>query len=280
MAHAGPDGYLDAMNLTWAEAERGMAPGGRAVRSGATQLCQDIANDPQYLPWRDEALKRGLASNIALPLKNGDGSVFGVLHVYAGEVDAFTHAEIGLLEEMAGDLAFGVRSLQTREERDLVMGQLQNSLEGTVRAIASMVEMRDPYTAGHQARVADLAVVIARQMGLPEEQVHAIYLAGMVHDLGKIQVPAEILSKAGKTQRDRIQPDQDPPAGRLRHPERYRFSLADRGHGAATPRTHGWLGLPARTQGRGHPARSAHPQRGGRGRGDLGAPPLPSRIGY
>ena len=205
MAHAGPEGYLETMQLTWAETERGMAPSGRAIRSGATQLCQDIANDPQYLPWRAEALKRGLASNIALPLKNSDDAVFGILHVYAGEMNAFTTAEVDLLEEMAGDLAFGVRALHIRQERDLALAknqqqlaQLQDSLEGTVRAIASMVEMRDPYTAGHQAKVADLAVAIARQMELPDEQVHAIHLAGLVHDLGKIQVPAEILSKPGK----------------------------------------------------------------------------------
>ena len=67
-----------------------------------------------------------------------------------------------------------------------------------MRAIAAIVEMRDPYTSGHQVRVADLAMSIARQMGLPEEQVHTIHLAGVVHDLGKIQIPAEILSKPGK----------------------------------------------------------------------------------
>ena len=67
-----------------------------------------------------------------------------------------------------------------------------------MRAIASIVEMRDPYTAGHQARVADLAAAIARQMELPDEQVHGIHLAGTVHDLGKINIPAEILSKPGK----------------------------------------------------------------------------------
>jgi len=204
MARVGHDeGYLDAMQLTWAETERGMGPSGRAIRSGATQLCQDIANDPQYLPWRDEALKRGLASNIALPL--GDGEVFGILHVYSGEMNAFTPAEIDLLEEMAGDLAFGVRTLHTRHERDLAqdkvqqqLAQLQDSLEDTMRAIAAIVEMRDPYTAGHQVRVADLAAAIAKQIGLSEEQAHVIHLAGTVHDLGKINVPAEILSKPGK----------------------------------------------------------------------------------
>jgi len=61
-----------------------------------------------------------------------------------------------------------------------------------------MTELRDPYTAGHQRRVGELASCIARNMGLPTEQVHAIHLAGVVHDVGKIHIPSEILSKPGK----------------------------------------------------------------------------------
>ncbi|MBU0592157.1 MAG: PAS domain-containing protein [Gammaproteobacteria bacterium] len=205
MAHAGPEGYLDALRITWAETERGMGPGGRAIRSGVTQQCQDIATDPQFLPWREAALEHGLASCVVMPMKDKVSTVFGILLVYAGEVDAFTPAEIALLEEMADDLAFGVHTLHVRHERDLALAKnqeqlvlLQDSLEDTVRAIAGMVEMRDPYTAGHQVRVAQLAGAIAEEMKLPEEQGHAIYLAGIVHDLGKIQVPSEILSKPGK----------------------------------------------------------------------------------
>ncbi|MDO9053464.1 MAG: PAS domain S-box protein [Gallionella sp.] len=204
MAHAGHDeGYLDVARISWAKSERGRGPSGRAIGSGAAQLCQDIASDPLYSPWREAALQRGYASSIALPL--GNGEPFGVLNVYAEEVNAFTPGEVDLLEEMAGDLAFGVHSLHVRRERDEALEQSQrhllrltDSLEGTVRAIASIVEMRDPYTAGHQARVAGLASAIARQMALPDDQVHAIHLAGMVHDLGKIQIPAEILAKPGK----------------------------------------------------------------------------------
>ncbi|MDP2760357.1 MAG: HD domain-containing protein [Sideroxyarcus sp.] len=246
MARAGHDeGYLESMQITWAETEMGLS--GRAIHSGATQLCQDIAHDPLFLPWREAALQRGYAASIALPLLNADNTVFGTMAVYSNEVNAFSPAEVNLLEEMASDLAFGVRSLHIRHERDLALfknqeqlvqlvfqneekekraaelviankelvfqneekekraaelvianKKLQDSLEDTVRAIATIGEMRDPYTSGHQVRVADLATAIAKQLGLPDEQVHAIHLAGMVHDLGKIKVPAEILSKPGR----------------------------------------------------------------------------------
>lgn len=70
-----------------------------------------------------------------------------------------------------------------------------------VAAIAATLEMRDPYTAGHQRRVAQLSMAIASEMGLPQENVHALGLAASIHDLGKVKVPAEILSKPGKISR-------------------------------------------------------------------------------
>jgi HD-GYP domain-containing protein (c-di-GMP phosphodiesterase class II) len=71
-------------------------------------------------------------------------------------------------------------------------------LEGTVSALASVAEVRDPYTAGHQQRVTRLAVAIATEMGLPQEQIEGIHVAGSLHDVGKLYVPAEILSKPGR----------------------------------------------------------------------------------
>jgi putative nucleotidyltransferase with HDIG domain len=91
------------------------------------------------------------------------------------------------------------------KERNRAEEQLQQSLvnlrtvmQGTIQAMALVTEMRDPYTAGHQRRVAILSSAIAREMGLPEDEVDGIYLAGIVHDIGKIYVPAEILSKPGR----------------------------------------------------------------------------------
>jgi len=75
---------------------------------------------------------------------------------------------------------------------------LRQSLEQSIQTIAATVESRDPYTAGHQRRVAELATAIAREMELPEEQVQGVHFAAVIHDLGKIHVPAEILSKPGR----------------------------------------------------------------------------------
>lgn len=77
-------------------------------------------------------------------------------------------------------------------------GQYRRMLEQTIQAIAFTIEKRDPYTAGHQARVAELAVAIAQKLGLPPDQIDGIRLGGKIHDLGKISVPAEILSRPGR----------------------------------------------------------------------------------
>jgi PAS domain S-box-containing protein/putative nucleotidyltransferase with HDIG domain len=76
--------------------------------------------------------------------------------------------------------------------------RLKKVMSGVIRAIDVIVETRDPYTAGHQHQVARLAAAIATDMGLPAETVEAIYVAASIHDLGKIYVPAEILSKPGR----------------------------------------------------------------------------------
>jgi len=76
--------------------------------------------------------------------------------------------------------------------------RLQLALSSTISVISLISESRDPYTAGHQRKVAELASAIARELGLPEDRVKMIHMAGLIHDIGKINVPAEILSRPGK----------------------------------------------------------------------------------
>jgi len=89
------------------------------------------------------------------------------------------------------------RKLAEKERRENAE-KLEQLLMQTIGAISATVEARDPYTAGHEHRVAMLASAIASEMGLPGETVHGISLAASIHDLGKIRVPAEILSKPGR----------------------------------------------------------------------------------
>lgn len=84
------------------------------------------------------------------------------------------------------------------EERQLSLARLSKTMESTIQAMSIIVETRDPYTSGHQEQVARLARAIGEEMGLPEERLQAIRMSAIIHDIGKIYIPAEILSKPGK----------------------------------------------------------------------------------
>ncbi|MBP7461459.1 MAG: HD domain-containing protein [Candidatus Delongbacteria bacterium] len=88
--------------------------------------------------------------------------------------------------------------MQAENQLEKSLLDIQQVLQGVIQAISMTVEIRDPYTAGHQRRVSDLAYAIARQMKLSDEQADIIRMAGLLHDIGKVMVPAEILSKPGK----------------------------------------------------------------------------------
>lgn len=87
---------------------------------------------------------------------------------------------------------------RTEEKLKQSFKNLRKTLDETVKALATTVELRDPYTAGHQQRVAKLACAIAKEIGLSKEQIEGIRISGIIHDIGKIEIPAEILSRPGR----------------------------------------------------------------------------------
>jgi PAS domain S-box-containing protein/diguanylate cyclase (GGDEF)-like protein len=110
------DGYVDHTEISWADTERGRGPTGTAARTGTVQVSRDLGSDPRVLAWRAEALKRGYASSIALPLVAGPDT-FGVLSIYSKETSAFDNEEVALLKELAADLSFGIVTHRSNLER-------------------------------------------------------------------------------------------------------------------------------------------------------------------
>ncbi|MGD9412497.1 MAG: HD domain-containing protein, partial [Desulfobacterales bacterium] len=103
--------------------------------------------------------------------------------------------------ELAGiveDLKDISRIKEAETQLQQSFNKLRNALEGTIQAMSLAIEIRDPYTAGHQKRVTEIAVAIARDMGLAADKVDGIRMAGLIHDIGKISIPAEILAKPGR----------------------------------------------------------------------------------
>jgi two-component system, cell cycle sensor histidine kinase and response regulator CckA len=131
VAWAGFDrGYVTGAKLTWADdTERGQGPAGTVIRSGETVYVQDFATDPRMAPWRERALQAGYRSGLALPLKDESAKVFGVLLIYHSESNAITPTEVQLMEELAGDLAFGIVTLRTRADRKRAEEDLQKMNE-------------------------------------------------------------------------------------------------------------------------------------------------------
>jgi PAS domain S-box-containing protein len=128
------NGYLKNLQISWADTERGRGPTGTAIRTGQTVYIQDFATDPRVTAWRDEALKRGFHSSVALPLKDEKAKTFGALMMYSAEPNAFTPKEVALLEELAGDLAFGINVLHIRNERKQMEEKLKES-QGRLKAV-------------------------------------------------------------------------------------------------------------------------------------------------
>ncbi len=198
VAHCGhEDGYLKIVNLTWDETERGQGPTGRAVRTESVQCVGNIPTDPLLACWHAETAKRGYRCSIALPFRHSDGQM-ACLTAYGANPIEWTASERSLMEQIAQDLGFGIRSLRTEIAKDKYQRELRTSLLETIQVIAETVDQRDPYTAGHQHRVADLCAQIAAKLGLSEDRTLGLTLAATIHDLGKIGVPAELLTKPGR----------------------------------------------------------------------------------
>lgn len=126
-------------------------------------------------------------SALIVPMKIR-GEVFGIVQVQSNALEAYTSEDAELLSGLASITAGAI------ENRSLI-GKLQETYEGVIRALAKAIELRDPYTSAHQEGVARIAVGIAEAMGLSTDQCQSVELAAHVHDIGKIVIPAEILSK-------------------------------------------------------------------------------------
>lgn len=115
------DGYLDSIQVSWDEAKAtSRGPTGTAIRTGKTVVNQNIHSNPLMAPWREAAFKRGYQASVAIPLREDPlGQTFGALTMYAAEPEAFDKEEVKLLEELASNVAFGIRAIRTRKQRDV-----------------------------------------------------------------------------------------------------------------------------------------------------------------
>ncbi len=124
-------------------------------------------------------------------LKRRDGIVIDIGAHAAAIIYRGQPAIIGTLQDISER-----KRAQDREKQYLM--QIEQAISGTIDAVSKMVDLRDPYTAIHEHRVGDLAAAIGAKLGLPDSEIQGLRVSGGLHDIGKISVPAEILSKPGR----------------------------------------------------------------------------------
>ncbi len=151
-------------------------------------------------PDKDGRVENGhpaFMSRIVLPLIDHE-KVIGLLNIGSCRPKAFGDGVIDFLTEIADDIVIGYRMLRLEIDLKQSVVNLQKTLENTIDALSLVLSKRDPYTASHQKRVSRLAYALAQKLGLPEEESEGIRVAGTLHDIGKVYVPAEILSKPSR----------------------------------------------------------------------------------
>ena len=198
-------GYLEGISVSWSgSTSSGNGPIGRAIRTGKPWLISDTNADLNFAPWKDRAQKYGIHSVLAVPIKQSN-KVIGALAIYSSVIHSFTDLEVHIFSNMAAELGFGFASFQKQEEltrqhleQQIQEERLRASLTSTVEVMSKTMELRDPYTAGHQKNVATISCFIANKLGWSPDLIYGLRLAAMIHDIGKIAIPSEILTKPSK----------------------------------------------------------------------------------
>ncbi len=149
-----------------------------------SEAVEHLVSSPENIRNNDEAIK-----DITTTILSKDGSERLFTMSCSPNLDAI------------GEVAGLVGTLKDISELKRNFDKLQKAMQGTIGAMSTVVDTKDPYTAGHQRRVADLACAIAEEMNLPEDDIEGIRMASLIHDVGKINIPVEILSKPGQLSR-------------------------------------------------------------------------------
>jgi len=190
--------------LSFKNHQPSLTPEIEALQKAKPVLASVARLKKRYKEWAEVMLQCGLNNLVSFPLLVPP-KVYGLLNLYSAVPRSYLDDEFSLLGEVADLVAFKIHAHQEEERRKALEEELavhsrklRKTMEMTIQALAVTIEMRDPYTAGHQRRVTQLASRIAQEINLGEEEIVNIRLAGIVHDIGKIYVPVEILTKPGR----------------------------------------------------------------------------------
>jgi PAS domain S-box-containing protein len=170
-----------------------------ALKSARYVAANDPHADPRTAGYAEGYLKPlGITAMLDAVIQIS-GRHLGLLCLeHVGRAHAWEQDEIAFACQLADKLALSLAMREAREARAQISdyaSKLEHAMRGTLEVVAKMVELRDPYTRGHERRVGDICAAIGAELGLDEERIEGLRVTGGVHDVGKIAAPAEILSK-------------------------------------------------------------------------------------
>jgi len=178
-------------------------PCGRlALKQRDVVIIKDPASTCPDCPLVQVCSARGSAMTVRLENK---GKIYGIMSVSIPAYFITDKEEQALFKEVTGDIALGLYSIEMGKKLDKQTHDLQQSyqrikraMDATVETMSKILEAKDPYTAGHQQQVSQLTTAIAKELNLSQDKIEGIRIASLIHDIGKIGLPTEILSKPSK----------------------------------------------------------------------------------
>lgn len=169
-------GYLESIKVTWDDTEYGKGPVGKVIKTGRPYIMKNILNDPNFEPWRKEALERGYISMASFPIAH-EGKTYGILNVYSNQKDAFDEKEVNLLKGLADDIGYAIRNIDIKKEKEAAMDQiaenlkhfdlLADKLRNPLAIIQGYLELRDEF--GEEIVFAEISKQVDRMMKILNE---------------------------------------------------------------------------------------------------------------
>ena len=170
-----------------------------ALKQRDVVIIKDPASDCPDCPLVQVCSAKGSVMTIRL---GREGKIYGVMSVSVPADFITDKEEQALFTEIAKDISLGLHSIEMRKKmneqtRDLKQNykRTKRAMDTTIQTMSKIVEAKDPYTSGHQKRVSQLATAIAKELNLPKDKTEGIRIASIIHDIGKVSIPTEILSK-------------------------------------------------------------------------------------
>jgi putative nucleotidyltransferase with HDIG domain len=176
----------------------GVGLAGYVAATGEVLIVPDAHRDPRFNPEYDVRTGYRTRDVLAVPVHNRRQERIGVIQVMNSRNGHFGPSEIALLQALASSAGVALENARLYERIDAM-------LESFIRTLAASIDARDPQTAGHSLRVAGYAAQLVRQLGVDPRQQKLVYLAGLLHDYGKVGVPEAILTKPGRLSDDEMQ---------------------------------------------------------------------------